>query len=126
MVTIDIPGAFLHAYSDKNTIVVLKGELALLMCHVDPKLYRKYIIFGKRGKPVIYLKILKDLYGLLRSALLFYRKLVKDLHKYRLKMNPYDPYFFNGIKNGKQLTVTFHVKNLKVSHMDPFEITFFV
>ena len=63
--TIDIPGALLRADSDKHIILVLKGNLALLMCHVDQKLYRKYIIFDMRGKPVLYVKMLKSLYGLL-------------------------------------------------------------
>ena len=61
MGTIDIPDAFLHADSDKHIIMVLKGKIPLLMCHVDPKLYRKYIIFNKRGKPVLYVKMLKAL-----------------------------------------------------------------
>ena len=125
MVTIYIPGAFPHADSDKHIIMVLKGNLDLLMSHVGLKLYRKHIIFNKRGKPVLYVKILKVLYGLIQSAILFYRKLVKYLQKYGLKMIPYDPCAFNGMNNGKKLTVTFHVDDLKVSHMDPFEITFF-
>ena len=41
VVTIYIPGAFLHADSDNNIIMVLKVNVAILMCHVDPKLYRK-------------------------------------------------------------------------------------
>ena len=61
MATVNIPGAFLHADSDKHIIMVLKGNIALLMCHVVPKLYRKYIIFNKRGKTVLYVKVLKDL-----------------------------------------------------------------
>ena len=125
METIDIPGALLRADSDKHIILVLKGNLALLMCHVDQKLYRKYIIFDMRGKPVLYVKMLKDLYGMLQSALLFHRKLVKDLQKYGLKMNPYYPCVFNGMNNEKQLTVTFHVDDLKVSHIDPFKIMLF-
>ena len=40
-------------------------------------------------------------------------------------MNPYNPCVFNGMKNGKQLTVTFHADNLKLSHMNPFEMTLF-
>ena len=125
--TIDITGAFIHAYSDEHIIIVLKGNIALLMCHVAPKLYRKYIIFNKRGQTCyICEKILKDLYRLLRSALPFYRKLVKDLHKYGLEMNPYNPCVFNGTNNGKQLTVTFHVDKLKVSHMYLFYMTLFV
>ena len=85
MATIDIPVEFLHVDSDEHIIVILKGKLALLMCYVDQKLYRKYTIFDKRGKPVIYVKMLKSLYRLLLVALLFYRKLVKDLQKYYLK-----------------------------------------
>ena len=69
--------------------------------------------------------MLKELYGQLQSSLILYRKLVKSFQKYGLEMKPYDPCFFNGMKNGKKLTVTFHVNDLKVSHMYPFEITLF-
>ena len=88
MATINIPDEFLHANSEEHIIIVLKGDLALLMWHVDPKFYRKYIIFDNRGKPVLYFKMLKSLYRLIGIALLFHRKLVKDLHKYGLKMDP--------------------------------------
>ena len=125
METIAISGAFLHADSDGHIIVVLKLNISLSMCRVDQKLYRKEIIFDKRGKPVIYVKTLKALYGLLQRTLLFYRKSVKDLQKYGLEMNPYKPCVFNTINNGNQLTVTLHVDDLGVSHMYPFKITLF-
>ena len=35
--TFDIPGAYLHALSDEQTIMLLKGPLAELMVMVDPK-----------------------------------------------------------------------------------------
>ena len=69
--TIDILGTFIHADSDEHIIMVFKGNLALLMYHVDKKLYRKYIIFDKRGKHVLYVKMFKVLYILLQNALLF-------------------------------------------------------
>ena len=68
--------------------MVLKVRLDLLMCLVDPKFYRKCIIFDSGGKTVLYVKMLKDLYVLLQIALQYYRKLIKDLQKYGLKMNP--------------------------------------
>ena len=40
-------------------------------------------------------------------------------------MNPYDACVANKDINGKQMTVTWHVDDLKVSHEDPFEITKF-
>ena len=39
--TIDIPGAFLNAYKDKETFMLLRGRLTELMVQVDPKLCRK-------------------------------------------------------------------------------------
>ena len=60
-----IPGSLLHADSDNHIIVILKEKIALLLCKVDPKLYRNYIILDKRSKPVLYVKMLKDLYGMI-------------------------------------------------------------
>ena len=88
----DIPGAFLHADSNEDITMVLKGRLAELMVQVAPNLYRKYITVDKRNTPILYVKIQKALYGLLlRSALLFYQKLVGDLESNGFILNPYDP-----------------------------------
>ena len=40
-----------------------------------------------------------------------------------MKINPYDPCVFNKEVNGNQLTVTLHVDDLKISHVDSFEVT---
>jgi hypothetical protein len=39
VVTIDIPGAFLHANNDYYIIMRMNGTLAKLMVKTDPKLY---------------------------------------------------------------------------------------
>ena len=59
--------------------MVLKGRLAELMVLVAPNIYRKYITVDKRNTPIMYVKIRKELFGLLKSALLFFQKLVGDL-----------------------------------------------
>ncbi len=117
--TIDIPGAFLHAYNDKETLMLLKGRLAKLMVQVDPQLYRKFVIYDKNNQALLYVKLSKAIYGLLKSALLFYRKFVEDL-KMPFTINPYDPCVANATINGKQMTITWHINNLIVSHVDPF------
>ena len=38
------------------------------------------------------------------------------------KLNPYDSCVANKIVNGKQMTVIWHVDDLKVSHMEPQEV----
>ena len=73
--TIDIPGGFFNAYNDKETFMLLRGRLAELMVQVDPNLYRKYIIYNKNDQALLYVKLSKAIYGLLKSALLFYKKL---------------------------------------------------
>jgi hypothetical protein len=69
--TIDISGAFLNAYKDKERIMLLKGCLAKLMVQVDPHLYCKYIINNKKNQTLLYVKLTKANYSLLKSALLF-------------------------------------------------------
>ena len=46
---------------------------------------------GKKGTPILYVRLKKALYGILRSSLLFYRKIRGELEAYGFKINPYDP-----------------------------------
>jgi hypothetical protein len=121
----DIPGVFLHADSDKDITMILKGRLAKIMEEVEPNLYRKYISVDAKGSAILYVKMQKAIYGLLRSALLFYKKLMSNLESTGFKLNPYDPCVANKTVNGTQMTICWHVDDLKVSHVDPKEVTKF-
>ena len=48
------------------------------MTRIDPKLYRKHITKDKKGNPICMCSSM-SLYGLLRSALLFYKKFKSEL-----------------------------------------------
>ena len=102
----DIPGAFLQAENDEFVLMLLRGKLAEMMVKVDPELYQKYVIMSPKGQPMLYVKLNKALYGLLRSALLFYKKLVSELIEMGFVLNPYDPCVANREVNGSQQTVT--------------------
>ena len=67
--------------------MLLEGPLDDLMVKVSPKIYRKYAIMVRKGKPLIYVKIQKAVYGLLLSTLLLHRKLVKDIEVYGFQIN---------------------------------------
>jgi hypothetical protein len=82
VVTINILGAFLHAYNNKETFMLLRGHLAKLMVQIDPALYCKYVTYGKNNEPLQYVKLSKAIYCLMRNGLLFYKKFVDDLTKY--------------------------------------------
>ena len=112
MAVADIPGAYLIADMDDEVHVVFRGTLAEMMVMVNPALYRPFVSYEK-VKPVLYVRPQKSLYGCLKSALLFYEKLVGDLEAYSFKINPYDPCVANKMIGGKQLTVCWNVDDLK-------------
>ena len=57
------------------------------------------------GKKVLYMRLLKSLYGIMQAALLWYRTFVKCLKNDGFKVNKYDPCIANKIINGKQCTI---------------------
>ena len=68
---------FVNTDINEDILMVLKGELADMMIQIAPQVYRKYMMVDKKGTIVLYLKLQKALYGLMRASLLFYRKLRK-------------------------------------------------
>ena len=118
----DIPHAFIQTDMDYNgterMMMKIRGPLVDMLISLDSELYSEYVVY-ERGEKVIYVSLLKALYGTLVAALLFYKKLRKDLESIGFKVNPYDSCVANRVVNGKQHTVTWHVDDLKSSHVDP-------
>ena len=106
--TCNIPRAFLQADNPDYVLMRLDGILAKLMVQVAPSLYRKCITSNAKGKPILYVQLEKAVYGMMKSALLFYRKLVVDLKSLGYEINPYDPCVANKTINGKQMTICWH------------------
>jgi len=76
--------------------------------------------------PVLYVEVKKAIYKLLESALLFYKKLRKDVEDIGFKVNPYDPCVANMQVFDKQLTITWHIDDMKVSHQYSNVVDLFV
>ena len=108
-----------------TVIMKIKGELVGILMEIDPNAHKNYIYYEK-GVPVLHLEPLKASYGMLHSSSLFYRKFVKDLKSYGFELNPYDPCVANKMVDGKQLTIYWHVDDLKASHEDSKVIDGFV
>ena len=75
---------------------------------------------------MMYVRFIKALYGMLRAALLLYKILRSDLENMVFKINPYDPCVVNKMVNGHQMTICWHVDELKVSHKDKNAVTVLV
>ena len=54
----------------------------------------------------------------MKATLLFYQKFVGDLMTIGFELNPYDPCVANKTINGKQLTLVWHVDDIKESHVE--------
>ena len=89
-----------------------------------PSLYQKYVNTNTKGKLVLYVKLEKAVYGMMKSTLLFYRKLVVDLISLCYTINSYDPCVANKEINGSHMTICWHVDNLFIGHKDPALLLF--
>jgi len=126
VVTCDIPGAFLQADNPDFVLMQLDGILAELMVKIAPTLYHKYVTTNAKGKSVLYVQLENAVYGMMKSAILFYRKLVADLTSIGFEINPYDPCIANKIIDGKQMTICWHIDDLFIGHEDPHVVTTFL
>ena len=122
---LDIQNTFLNAENDEYVFMLLRGKLSEFLVKVNPSLYRKYVITLKQGVPMLYVKLTKALYGILRSAMLFYNNIRGHLEGKGLKVNPYEPCVANKMVGGYQIIVCWHVDYLKVSHIEEDTIAHF-
>ena len=109
---------YLTADNDEPILMVLRAKLAEMMCRVNPELYRPFLAYSKKGVPMLYVRLSKALYGMLRAALLFCKKLRRQLEDLGFEVNPYDPCVANKVIKGNQCTICWHVDDLKISHVD--------
>ena len=105
MAVLDIAYAFLQADNDETVNMLLRGKLAEMMVRIDPALYREYVTYSANGVPMLYVRLSKALYGMLRAALLFYKRLRSTLEEMGFEINPYDPCVANMVVEGGQITV---------------------
>ena len=106
---VDIPNVFVQTEMEGDRVIMkMRGKLAELLVKISLEVYRNFVTIDW-GQTVLYVELQKALYGMLKSALLFYKKL-------RTKVNPYDPCVANMEQAGSQLTVIWHVDDLKISH----------
>ena len=57
------------------------------------------------------------------STLISYKKLVEELEATGFKINPYAAYIAIKVINSHQMTMMWHLNDLKVSHKDPYQLS---
>ena len=115
-----VSGAFLKTdipEEDDDVIVVFEGAMVDPLLRTDP-LYEPCVHINKAGKKMLYVRLIKAMYGCLKAARLFYDNLAAQLKNMEFTINMYDLCVANKMIDGKQYTVTWHVDDLKISHVD--------
>jgi hypothetical protein len=117
----DIVGAYLCVDMQDFTLLKLEGESVDIMCKAC-KDYRKFVTY-ENGKKVLYLQLLKAIYGCIQSALLWYELLTSTLKGMGFELNPYGACVANKMVDGKQGTIVWYVDDTKISHVDNKVVT---
>ena len=124
VMTADIPNAFIQAMmpelgpGKERVIMKITGVLVDLLVEIAPEIYSPFVVF-ENGKKVLYVQVIRALYGMLIAALLWYKQFRKDLESIGFKFNPHNSCVANRKVRGKRHTVRFHVDDLMSSHVDP-------
>ena len=89
----DVPNSFVQTDIDLNeerVIMKIRGILVDILVEMDPDTYAEHVCYDKNGNKLLYVRMLKALYGMIVAALLYYKKFVKDIKKIGFKLNLYD------------------------------------
>jgi len=101
---------------DKLVLLKFKGRMADMLADVNEK-YRSHVV-RENGKSVLYIKVIRAIYGCIESALQWYKLFTEVLVGLGFTLNDYDKCVANKMVNGKQLTIAWHVDDCIASHME--------
>jgi hypothetical protein len=114
-----------HALAWRQKANHFTGKMVDLLLEIDWNMYGPCVI--KEGKEtVMYVELLKALYGTVRAAHLFWEKLTGKLLEWGFTPNLYDLCVMNKTVEDTQLTVAWHVVDLKVSHVQSSAVDQFI
>ena len=119
--TADVAGAYLKADMKDFVIMKFTGESLDILCKTKHE-YTQFIAMEGSTK-VLYVRLVKALYGCVQSALLWYELFTATLKDMGFTLNPYDHCVANCDIDGSQCTIAWYVDDTKISHVDPNVVT---
>ena len=99
----------------------IRDEFVDIMCEVNPD-YKPYVKYYN-GKKVLYVNVLRAIYGFIDSALLWYNLYVKNLKHLMFIINKYGRFVANSMIDGNQCTILWYVDDNKLLHVDRNTVT---
>jgi hypothetical protein len=118
---IDNPNAFVQTrVKDEKDMAFIKirGVLVDILVEIALDLYQPYVTRDRNGVEQLLVQFQNALYGTMVASLLYYRKFAsKSFTDIDFTINPYDPSVANKIILRNQMTICWHVDDLKASHV---------
>jgi hypothetical protein len=115
--TADKEGAYLHTDMDKTVIMLFEGNMVDYMVQAIPQKSGPHVHTTTKGKNLLYVQLLKALYGCIKSALLWYKLFTSTLKEMGYVINPYNLCVANKLINTKQCTICWYIDDL-ISHVE--------
>jgi hypothetical protein len=119
--TADVAGAYLKAYMDDYVLMKFTGASVGILCAMNAAHAQNVTV--ENGTKTLYVRLVKAIYGCVKSALLWYDLFSGQLKDMGFVLNPYDPCIANCLIKGKQCTIAWYVDDTKISHVDPTIVT---
>ena len=82
---------------------------------ISPETYRDKVVI-ENGVKVLYLEIVRAIYDMLETALMWYRHFCTDLEDTGFHFHDYDPCIAFKVVDGMQHLIRFHVYDILSSH----------
>ena len=115
--TADVAGAYLKALMEDYVLMKFSGDSVDILCRMNPA-HIPFVTI-ENGTKVLYVRLMKAIYGCVKSALLWYGLFYSHLKEMGFVLNPYDSCVANCDIDGKQCTIAWYVDDMKISHADP-------
>ena len=110
---VDVPGEFIQVDQDDEVHVQFTREMVKKLLEINEEMYQSYVQW-ERNQKVMYVKLLRELYGMVRAAKLSWQCQTKHLvEDWGFTINPYNPCVVNKIIDGKHYTMVWHVDGQK-------------
>ena len=77
LATANVAGAYFKAFMDDYVVMKFVGPSVRILCELNPE-HERFIIL-KNGSEVLYMRLVKALYGCVTSALLWYNLFINNL-----------------------------------------------
>ena len=102
IISVDVPDAFIQTLlplkpDGERIIMNIRGKLVEWVMYIDPTMYGPLFVI-ENGHKLLYLNILRAIYGMLEASLLWYKRFRGELEEIGFIFNEYEPCVANRMR----------------------------